>query len=119
MRKNPLSIVNASMPYYMEQVDRLTWKLMNRDYKPVIALTSKGEYEPVELVFPKALAQSFLLKLAQDKEGNYSTDEDGKICKVYLYDESPFYLTTEDQGDIFVNYIKRLNELNKKTNYPY
>ena len=104
---------SINCPYGLIRNDKGEWAAFNREYVPL-----GFNQEPVNRSFVytryKGLSESILLKIAENGAESVNRDEEGKICRVWLYDDRTNTMGQRSMKNVYwQKYWEKLEILSK------
>lgn len=106
-----------NLPYGMKKNSKNEWFFFNRDYVP-LGWNKSGESINTDTPFPevpvhtkyKGLTENTLIKLAWDNIEGISRNKEGKIEKVFFYNDRLNPQSNHQHWDIYFDKIKLLSK---------
>ena len=107
---------SINLPYGLIRNNKGEWTAFNREYVPLGFNQKQGENIDDSFIYTryKGLSESVLLKIAENGEESVSRDEDGKIYRVWLYDDQTNPMSQRGTKNIYwQKYWEKLEVLSK------
>ena len=112
-----------NLPYGISRNDQDEWMAFNREYMPLgFSTTNYPKEHNADNPFPnlpvhvkyKGLTEKVLTELATKADGAIKRDEDGKISKIWLYDDGTNPVNqSRDNKQLWDSYFDKLKVLAK------
>ena len=108
-----LDFFSINFPYGLIRNNKGEWAAFNREYVPLGFNEKKVDSSFVYTKY-KGLSESILLKIAENGEESVRRDEEGKIWKVWLYDDRTNPMAQRSMKNIYwQKYWEKLEILSK------
>lgn len=106
-----------NLPYCIQRTKEGEWYALNREYKPLGFYTNMHITEEDLLKLPigceyNGITEKFLEDLAGN--GNYTRDDNGRIDRVWLYDDASNPADSSFNSHHWIEYLEKLKKLSKK-----
>jgi len=116
-----------NMPYGMARNENEEWMFFNREYMPLGWNTKKPDEDVPEFQYPfaqlpihtkyKGLGEITLLKLAHSGEEAVRRNDEGKIVKLFFYNDSTNPQSSPQHWNKYLAILKALSKCEVKFEY--